>query len=153
MSHPLIPQILELATPVAQELGLEAVAAVFQTNKRPPVLRVDIRNLQTDTSLEDCERMSRALEAVLDQTPDLPEAYVLEVSSPGISRLLTTDREFISFRGFPVTVYTNEPYQGHQEWQGSLTSRDETAISLSQKGKAIAIPRELVTKVQLDHNG
>lgn len=150
MNHPLVSQILELAIPVAQELGLEAVGAVFQTNKRPPVLRVDIRNCQTDTSLGDCEQMSRALEAALDQAQVLPDAYVLEISSPGISRELTTDREFISFRGFAVTVYTQEPYQGHQEWQGNLTGRDETDIYLSQKGKAIAIPRDLVTKVQLD---
>lgn len=150
MSHPLIPQILDLASPVAQELGLEAVAVVFQTNKRPPVLRVDIRNCQTDTSLEDCERMSRALDAALDQAQLLPDAYVLEVSSPGISRQLTTDREFISFRGFVVTVSTHELYQGHQLWQGNLTGRDETEIHLSQKGKAIAIPRDLVSKVQLD---
>ena len=150
MSHPLIPQILDLAIPVAQELGLETVAAVFQTNKRPPVLRVDIRNCQTDTSLEDCERMSRALDAVLDRSQLLPDAYVLEVSSPGISRQLTTDREFISFRGFLVTVSTHEPYQGHQSWQGNLIGRDEQEIHLNQKGKAIAIPRDLVNKVQLD---
>lgn len=150
MSHPLVPQILELAAPIAQELGLEAVGAVFQTNKRPPVLRVDIRNSQTDTSLKDCELMSRALEEALDRVELLPEAYILEVSSPGISRQLASDREFISFKGFPVTVHTTEPYQGHIAWQGNLIKRDEEAVHLNQKGKATKIPRDLIAKVQLD---
>ncbi|MBD2040225.1 ribosome maturation factor RimP [Microcoleus sp. FACHB-672] len=150
MTHPLIPQIIELATPVAEALELEVVSAVFHTNQSPPVLRVDIRNRQEDTGLDDCERMSRALEAALDATDIIPEAYVLEISSPGISRQLATDREFISFKGFPVTVSASEAYHGHVEWAGQLIRRDETAVYLNQKGRIISIPRHLVAKVELD---
>jgi ribosome maturation factor RimP len=150
MTHPLVPQIIELAKPVAEELGLEIVGIVFHTNQRPPVLRVDIRNPQQDTGLDDCERMSRALEASLDATEMIPDAYVLEVSSPGISRQLNTDREFISFKGFPVVISTSEPYEGKQEWIGNLMRRDETKIYLNQKGRVVQIPRSLVTRVQLD---
>ncbi|HAJ62493.1 MAG TPA: ribosome maturation factor RimP, partial [Cyanobacteria bacterium UBA8543] len=49
MTHPLIPQLLDLATPVAENLGLEVVGAVFHTDRRPPVLRVDIRNCDGNT--------------------------------------------------------------------------------------------------------
>ena len=123
MTHPLIPQIIDLATPVAEELGLEVVGVVFHTNQRPPVLRVDIRNPQEETGLNDCERMSRALEASLDGSDIIPDAYVLEVSSPGISRQLTTDKEYLSFKGFPVIVFTSQPYDGQQEWIGQLIRR------------------------------
>jgi ribosome maturation factor RimP len=150
MTHPLIPQILEMATLIAEELGLEVVEVVFQTNKRPPVLRVDIRNPSSDTSLDDCERMSRALEATLDETEIIPSSYVLEISSPGISRQLTTDREFIAFKGFSVIVKTSAPYENHKEWRGKLQGRDEAAIYINQKGRAITIPRPLVATVQLD---
>ena len=150
MAHPLIPQIIEIATPVATDLGLDVVGAVFHTNQSPPVLRVDIRNLQEDTGLDDCERMSRALEAALDQADIIPDAYVLEVSSPGISRSLTSDREFISFKGFAVIVSTSEPYEGQKDWQGRLVRRDDTAVYINQKGRAIAIPQALITRVQLD---
>ncbi|MBD2740330.1 ribosome maturation factor RimP [Coleofasciculus sp. FACHB-1120] len=150
MTHPLIPQVIDLATPVAEALGLEVVGAVFHTNQRPPVLRVDIRNSETDTGLDDCERMSRALEAALDAADFVPDAYVLEISSPGISRQLTTDREFISFKGFPVIVTTSEPYEGQQEWTGQLIRRDEEGVYLNQKGRAIAIPRQMVSRVHLD---
>jgi ribosome maturation factor RimP len=149
MTHPLVPQIIDLAKPVAEELGLELVGVVFHTNQRPPVLRVDIRNLHEDTGLSDCERMSRALEASLDSADIIPDAYDLQVSSPGIPRQLTSDREFVSFKGFPVTVSTSEPYDGKQEWSGQLISRDETKVYINQKGRAIGIPRSYIATVQL----
>ncbi|ABA21493.1 Protein of unknown function DUF150 [Trichormus variabilis ATCC 29413] len=152
MTHPLVPPITDLAIPVAEQLGLEVVGIVFHTNQRPPVLRVDIRNPQQDTGLDDCERMSRALEAALDATEIIPDAYVLEVSSPGISRQLVTDREFISFKGFPVIVSTSPPHEGQQEWIGQLIRRDETKVYINQKGRVIEIPRSLITRVLL-HDG
>lgn len=149
MTHPLVPHIIDIATPVAESLGLELVGATFHTNQSPPVLRVDIRNLETDTGLDDCEQMSRALEAALDETQVIPDAYVLEISSPGVSRFLSTDREFISFKGFPVAVTTSQLHAGHHEWTGRLIRRDEEAVHLSLKGRTITIPREIVAKVQL----
>ncbi|MGG6267632.1 ribosome maturation factor RimP [Leptolyngbya sp. AN03gr2] len=147
MAHPLIPQILEVAAPVAESIDLEVVHAVFQTNQNPPVLRIDVRNKQEDTGLDDCERMSRALEPLLDEL--LPDQYVLEVSSPGISKNLTSDREFISFRGFPAMVTTSEPFQGHIYWEGNLIRRDEENVYISKKGRTIALPRSIVASVQL----
>ena len=152
MAHPLIPQIIDLATPVAEDLGLELVGVVFHTNQRPPILRVDIRNPQQDTGLNDCERMSRALEPVLDEADIIPDNYVLEISSPGVSRQLSSDRDFISFKGFAVVVSASQPYEGHQEWRGQLIRRDESALYLNQKGRAKAIPRSAIAKVQLDEH-
>jgi ribosome maturation factor RimP len=94
--------------------------------------------------------MSRALEASLDAGEIIPDAYVLEVSSPGISRQLVTDREFISFKGFPVVISTSPPYEQQQDWIGLLVRRDETTVYLNQKGRVIKIPRDLITKVQID---
>lgn len=152
MAHPLIPQILDLATPIATTLGLEVVGATFYTNQKPPVLRVDIRNPSQDTGLEDCERMSRALEEHLETTDIIPDAYVLEISSPGISQSLTSDREFISFKGFPVIVKTSEPFKGQSQQKGKLVRRDETTVQLSQKGRQLAIPRDLIKEVLLDES-
>lgn len=150
MTHPVVPQIIELASPLAQELNLELVDAVFQTNKTPPILRIDVRNSDTDTSLENCEQMSRILEERLDLADIIPGAYILEISSPGVSRTLTTAREFIAFKGFAVTINTFAPYKNHKQWQGRLQYRDEVAVHINKKGKAIAIPRDLIAKVQLD---
>ncbi len=149
MTHPLIPQIIDLASPIVQEMGLEVVDVVFQTNKRPPILRLDIRNPSSDTSLDDCERVSRVLESTLEETAIIPGAYVLEISSPGISPYLSSERDFIAFKGFAVKVTTNPPYLDKKEWQGRLQGRDVDAVYLNCKGRAIAIPDALVTQVQL----
>ncbi len=150
MTHPLVPKIIEIAAPIAQDLGLEVVDAIFQTNQRPPVLRVDVRNLANETGLDDCERMSRALETQLELTDFIPDAYVLEVSSPGVSRQLKTERDFIAFKGFAVVVKTYAPYNGSKEWRGNLQGQDQEQIHLNQKGRAIAIPRPLVSSIQID---
>jgi ribosome maturation factor RimP len=94
--------------------------------------------------------MSRAVEASLDAADIIPDGYILEVSSPGISRQLVTDREFISFKGFPVVISTSPPSEQQQEWIGLLISRDETTVYLNQKGRVVKIPRNLITKVQID---
>jgi ribosome maturation factor RimP len=152
MTHPLIPQLLELAAPVAEQLGLEVVEAVFQTNQSPPVLRIDVRSLENeDTGLDDCEKMSQALEAVLETTALIPDAYVLEVSSPGVSSALETDRDFVVFKGFMVEVSLVEPHRGKQVWVAQLVKRDDSAVILSQKGKPIKLPRELVRSVELSN--
>ncbi len=150
MTHPLVPQIIDLATPLAEKLNLEVVDAVFQTNKNPPVVRIDVRNTLQDTGLEDCEQMSKALDAQLEATDLITGSYILEVSSPGITRNLTTDREFITFKGFSVIVKTFAPYKNQKLWKGKLQGRDENNVYLNQKGKIITIPQDLVAKVQID---
>jgi ribosome maturation factor RimP len=149
MTHPLIPQILALAQPVAAQLNLEVVNAVFHTHQNPPVLRLDVRNQRADTGLQDCEAMSCAFEAALDESNLIPDAYVLEVSSPGISSILSSDREFTSFRGFPVVVETQSPFQGQSHWEGSLMGRDDSSVKITRRGRVVAIPRELILQVQL----
>jgi ribosome maturation factor RimP len=152
MTHPIIPQVLALAAPVAKQLGLEVVEAIFQTNQSPPVLRVDIRSLENeDTGLEDCEKMSQALEEVLDDSDLIPDAYVLEISSPGVSSDLSTDRDFIVFKGFMVEVRLAEPHRGKPTWVGQLVRRDDDAVVISQRGKPITLPREIVAAVELSN--
>ncbi|MEO0434479.1 MAG: ribosome maturation factor RimP [Cyanobacteria bacterium J06656_5] len=152
MAHPVIPQVLEIATPLATELGLEVVDAVFQTNHSPPILRIDVRNLsQTDTSLNDCERMSIALGERLETSDTLPDAYVLEVSSPGVSNQLETSRDFIVFKGFAIEVTLHTPHKGKTIWVGTLLERTESKLAISQRGRRVALPIELVESVQLSN--
>jgi ribosome maturation factor RimP len=150
MTHPLIPQITELATPVAAELGLELVNVNLYTHHRPPALRVDVRNLNGETSLEDCAHMSRVLDDALEAANLIPYAYTLEISSPGAPTNLTTDREFEVFQGFTVSIQLDPPHKGKTALKGQLKERNETSILLTQKGRIIDIPRDLVQAVMLD---
>ena len=149
MTHPLIPSILELADPIAHNLHVEIANIIFQTNKNPPVLRIDIQGIAGDTSLDDCEKMSRQLEETLDAENIIPCAYILEISSPGIGNNLKSDREFISFKGFPVIVETDTLFKQKTQWEGTLQGRDEQFVYLNCKGKISKIPRDIVKSVQL----
>ena len=149
MTHPLIDRILPLAQPLAQNLGLEIVDAVFQTNQSPPVLRLNIRNLSQDTGLEDCESLSRAVEELLESHNLIPDAYVLEISSLGLSDVLSEDRDFITFRGFPVLVKTCESYKGQTEWAGLLIAKQDQALKINLKGRVVSIPWNIVEQVKL----
>ncbi len=149
MAHPLVPSIQAVAAPIAASLTLEVVHIVFQTNQSPPVLRLDVRHLAQDTGLEDCERMSRALDLALEEAGTTPEAYVLEVSSPGVSSILSSDRDFVCFKGFPVAIDLVEPHRGQSRWEGSLVRRDDEFIYLTQKGRSVKVPRSQVSQVEL----
>jgi len=149
MTHPLISDITNLAIPIAEKLNLNIVNLVFQTNFNPPILRIDIKNIDKDTSLESCEQMSHQLEAVLDEKEIIPFPYVLEISSPGLSENLEQDRDFVTFKGFPVLITTNTPYKKYTQWEGNLQGRNEQSVLLNCKGKILSIPRDIVTKVTL----
>ena len=152
MTHPVIPQVLEIASPVATNLGLEVVGAVFQTNHSPPILRVDVRNpTEADTSLDDCERMSVALGEALEAANTLPDAYVLEVSSPGVSDQLKTKRDFIVFKGFAIEITLHTPHKGKKVWVGTLLERTDKKLAISQRGRRVALPIELVDAVKLSN--
>jgi len=147
MDGDLKPQIWQVAEAIAPELGLQVIDVVLQTHKRPPIVRIDVLNPAQHTGLDDCERMSRALEPELDRL--VPYAYVLEVSSPGTTRLLSSDREFHAFRGFMVNVSSASKYQGKSQWQGQLVERTATQLVLNQKGKLLTLPLEIISKVEL----
>lgn len=145
----LLPVVQALAQQVADQEHLDLVSVQWHPHHSPPILRVEVRHPNADTSLEDCERMSRALETLLDTREDLAFPYVLEVSSPGLSDYLSSDRDFNTFRGFPVRVTTTAPHRGKTVWEGNLVRRDEVNVYLNRKGRSLAIPRSLIATVQL----
>ncbi len=75
----------------------------------------------------------------------------MEISSPCIGNNLTTDREFISFKGFPILVETNAIFKKKTQWHGRLQGRDEEVVYVNCKGKIIAIPRNIISKVELEN--
>ena len=78
--------------------------------------------------------MSKNLDEMFDHLTIIFGTYILEVSSPGISSTLTTDRDFLSFKGFPVIVETVYTYKNRQQLSGRLQGRDEESLFINQKG-------------------
>ncbi len=92
----------------AEALGFEVVEVEWGGTARRPVLRVRVDRPDSvpgrGVTVDDCARVSRVLEAWLDEEPALPTRYVLEVSSPGVERPLSRKRDFLRFSGRDVVV-------------------------------------------------
>lgn len=102
-----------------------------------------------DVTLESCAALSGPLGEALEQAALLESAYVLEVSSPGLGDLLETDRDFTSFRGFPVEVKLRPEDTGVCSRSGLLLGRTGDTILINVRGRTVRLPRDAVIEVRL----
>lgn len=148
----------ELAARV-EALGYEFVELERTGSKTRPILRVRIDLPESrpgqGVSLEDCARVTRELEAFLDQQPDLGGRYVLEVSSPGIERPLVRSRDFERFRGREVALKGKAPLAGRArrlegELLGLVEEGGEERVRLRLKnGEVVEVPRGEIARAHL----
>ena len=102
-----------------------------------------------DISLDECAALSAPLGEAIEAAGLLPDAYVLEVSSPGVSDELQEDRDFRSFRGFPIQVEFCDAKGNTVQREGLLLERDDTTVHLNIQGRIQRIPRSAVNWVRL----
>ena len=95
--------------------------------------------------LDDCQELSEKLGKILDHEPLIDGPYILEVSSPGIDRVLKKDRDFVREAGKAVDVTLYAPFNGKKFFTGVLVGRDKTSLKLED----LEIPREKVAQVRL----
>ncbi|KAL1515907.1 hypothetical protein AB1Y20_002521 [Prymnesium parvum] len=127
----------------ANRLGLEVESVSFQKGT--------LRILATG-GVDDLQSLNQAISSFLDSEEDELESlppFMLEVSSPGLSPSLSTDLDFISFKGFDVNVETSEAHKGKTNFSGTLVGRDDEFVTINNKGRLSKIPRGIVTLVQL----
>lgn len=96
--------------------------------------------------IEDCQRLSEALGKELDQRDVVPENYILEVSSPGLDRVLHKERDFIREKGKTVDVTLYVPLDGEKLITGTLAACDESTLTLTERAP---IPRDKIAQVRL----
>ncbi len=153
MPHPLLPAIESLASELATGEGMKVCAVQVLTHTCPMTVEIQIQHAnETDVTLDDCARFSNAMGEALDSNALLSEAYVLEISSPGIGEQLTTDRDFLTFRGFPVKVIHRDDTTEHH-LDGLLLERNDDVLQINIRGRIKRIPRDHVISVQLINPG
>ena len=135
--------------PVAAELGLLIWDVEFVKEGAKRILRVTIDH-EDGITIEDCERMHRAIDPVLDEIDPIDTAYDLEVSSPGIERELRTDAHIDACVGERVEVRFFAPFEGQKTVEGILLGREaeSNAVLLDVGGTQKAFPRSAVAKMQ-----
>ena len=148
MMSPREVRLCELLAPSVEGLGYELAGVELGTAGGRPVLRVFI-DREAGITLEDCERSSREIAAVLDVEDPIPESYVLEVSSPGIDRPLFTEDHFLRFAGRRVRLRAREPVDGRRAWKGCLVGCREGNVVVREGSEERSIPFGLVGKANL----
>ena len=150
MAHPLIPELESLARRQLEDTGFALKGVHLFTHRIPMTLQVLVqRDDGSDISLDDCAGLSGPLGEAIEAAGLLADAYVLEVSSPGVSEVLHDDRDFRSFRGFPVDVHSRDASGKDQHREGLLLERTAEAVLLNVRGRTTRIPRESVIAVRL----
>ncbi|MEB3319219.1 MAG: ribosome assembly cofactor RimP [Cyanobacteriota bacterium] len=150
LSHPLIPPLTDLARRVAEPAGLTVRQVVLLTHHIPQTVQVVVERIDgSDVTLEACAALSGPLGEALEGAGLMESAYVLEVSSPGLGDVLETDRDFTSFRGFPVEVALRPEAGGPTSRSGLLLGRTEDTVSINVRGRTLRLPRDAVLEVRL----
>jgi len=139
-----------------EAIGFELVELERAGSRTRPVLRlrIDVAEGDRGVTLDDCARVSRALEPYLDAREDLPERYVLEVSSPGVERPLVRARDFERFAGEEVALTGYGPLAGRGrrltgKLLGLVTDGEERIRLRLEDGEEIEVPRAEVARANL----
>lgn len=140
--------LLELLEPEVQALGYELVDVDCRTGGRDGLLRLYI-DCEAGVTLDDCERVSRQISAVLDVEDPMPGQYTLEVSSPGLDRVLRTPEHFERFSGAEVKVELHAPLDGRRRFRGLLKGMDGDAAVVTVDGQDWKLPLNMIEKARL----
>jgi ribosome maturation factor RimP len=138
-------RIEEVVQPVLRSHGLELVELEWRPRRPRSILRVFV-DKPGGVGIGDCERVSREMGDVLDVAGLIDEPYDLEVSSPGLDRLLRTEREYRWARGKRVRCWL---YDG-REVRGRLAEVESGRLVLEREGERVELVRVEVTKARLE---
>ncbi|MBE5945956.1 MAG: ribosome maturation factor RimP [Lachnospiraceae bacterium] len=119
----------ELVTPIIEENNFELVDVEYVKEGQDYYLRV-YADKEGGINIDDCVLISRALEAKLDEADKIKDAYILEVSSPGLTRPLKKDKDFKRSIGKLIEIKLYKAVNGTKELEGILKDYSETQITI-----------------------
>ena len=120
--------LLSLMVPVVQDSGLELLRIRITGQDGEQVLQIMADRDDGMITVEDCERISRAISAVLDVEDPLKGQYILEVSSPGMARPLCRPKDFIRWAGFEAKLELSRAFDGRKRFRGVLSGYEDGEV-------------------------
>lgn len=138
----------KLVTGIVSELGLELVDVEYVKEGSEFYLRYYI-DKPGGVTIDDCEAVSRRVSEKLDEADPISDAYILEVSSPGLGRQLKKDRDFTRSIGQDVDVKLFKQLDGQKEFTGRLESFDEGHVTISVDETQVVFERSNIAKISL----
>ena len=144
--------IARLIEPAVKELGFDLVRVAMIGGKSDPTLQVMAERPDTrQLTIDDCSEISRKLSDILDEADPIDEAYRLEISSPGIDRLLITPQDFAEFAGFEAKIELEFPQDGQKRFRGTLRGIEGDLVTLQMPDKEdpVTLPYSGMSKARL----
>lgn len=138
-------QVENFMAEILEDTDYELVDVEYVKEGRDWFLRV-FADKAGGIDLDDCQKLSEKLSAKLDAADIIGGAYILEVSSPGIDRILKKDKDFVREAGKVVDVTLYAPLDGKKFFVGELVGRDEKFLHIKDEAP---LPREKVALVRL----
>lgn len=147
-----VSAVEEIARPIAEDLGLDIWDIRYLKEGSQWYLRIFI-DKDGGVDINDCERMSRALDEPLDKADPIDGEYILEVSSPGIERELLKPEHFSAFIGADIMVKMIRPIDGiGKEFKGVLTSYDDGEVTITDHSgeNTVTVNKKDAAYIKLD---
>jgi len=141
----------ELLLPIAAKNNVEIYDIEYVKEGSDFYLRAYI-DKEGGVTINDCETVSRALSDELDRTDFIEDAYILEVSSPGLGRTLKKDKHLQKSIMEEVEIKTYKPVYGSREFKGILKAFDEKTVTILSEKEEIVFERTDIATIKLAFN-
>lgn len=140
--------VTQFAKPIVEEHGCTLWDCEYVREGAERFLRLYI-DKEGGVSIEDCEKIARAVDPILDEVDPIPESYQFEVSSAGLERPLRRPSDFAQFMGSPVLVKLYRPYNGLKEFPGVLRDYQDGRVTVKAGKETITFEKSQVALVRL----
>ena len=144
-SKSIVSLVTPIANSVAEELGYIVWDIDYVKEGTEWFLRIDI-DKEGGVGIDDCEKYSRAIDPKLDEANPIEDAYNLQISSPGLERVIKNDFHLERCIGEMVCVRLYAPIDGFKEYIGKLVSYTEETVTVNVDG-LVEIPRKAIGKM------
>lgn len=139
--------VRELAAPVCEECGVILWDVEFVKEGADFILRITI-DKEGGVTIDDCERVNRAVDPLLDEADPIETSYKLEVSSPGIERTLSRPEHFAASIGAEVELSLYAPYEGSRKIRGKLAGYNGGDVTLTVGENDVVFKKADVAKAR-----
>ena len=141
-------KVTELARPVVEEEGCSLWDVEYVREAGSWFLRIFI-DKDGGVGIDDCERISRRLDPILDEADPIPDSYVFEVGSAGAERELKRPGDFEQFMGSEVEVRLYQPVNGCKVYVGALSGYDNDRVTVTVGKNEVSFDKSQIALVKL----
>jgi ribosome maturation factor RimP len=142
----------EMAEHCLKTLGLELYDLEYKREYNGLVLRIYIDKPGAKVNVKDCQDVSHILGVLFEEKDLIPGHYNLEVSSPGLDRVLKMEKDFVRFKNYKANIYYNELVEGKNNHTGIIMGVEDGKVLFEVKGIVLNIPVSNVKKGKLEFN-